>query len=237
MVVKDSRAVTLEATIMAIQRQWGPTALRRLSEAAGRSAAWLSLGMPALDPILPGLPVGHITEILGAATSGKRTLTYHIIAAAQAAHAICLYIDLQETFDPMQAAYHQVDVEKLILMRPVSLVEAFTLAYELLTRCQITLLVVDAASPTNFDSVTARAVRRLIAPLGQQKSTLLLLTETPNPIDFQCQQAVLQLAIQRQRWLEAGLNITGYQTRITVVRNKLGYSGQSALMTIEVGQT
>ena len=95
----------LEAAVQAVQLKWGQQALHKGTlPTATSSPPSLSTGLPTLDRVLRigGLPLGHISELIGQPTSGKRTLALHILAQSQRRYP-CLYLDLTRTLDPAYA--------------------------------------------------------------------------------------------------------------------------------------
>ena len=89
----------LEAAVQAVQLKWGQQALHKGTlPTATSSPPSLSTGLPTLDRVLRigGLPLGHISELIGQPTSGKRTLALHILAQSQRRYP-CLYLDLTQT--------------------------------------------------------------------------------------------------------------------------------------------
>ena len=104
----------LEAAVQAVQLKWGQQALHKGTlPTATSSPPSLSTGLPTLDRVLRigGLPLGHISELIGQPTSGKRTLALHILAQSQRRYP-CLYLDLTRTLDPAYAAACHVDLSR-----------------------------------------------------------------------------------------------------------------------------
>ena len=134
----------LEAAVQAIQGKWGEQALQKGARPAARSAPvpCLPTGLTALDFILAigGLPLGHISELIGQPTSGKRTLALHTLAHTQARHP-CVYIDLAQTFDPVYAAACHVNLARLAIAAPASPGQALDLATDLASGGKFGLIV------------------------------------------------------------------------------------------------
>ena len=134
----------LEAAVQAIQGKWGVQALQQGARpAAGTAPApCLPTGLPALDHILTigGLPLGHISELIGQLTSGKRTLALQVLAHAQQRQP-CVYIDLAQTFDPVYAAACRVDLARLAIAAPAGPGQALDLLCDLVAGGKFGLLV------------------------------------------------------------------------------------------------
>lgn len=109
----------LDLVVTAIQRRFGPKALQRGEQALHPAVALphISTSFPNLDETLDGIggiPYGRITEILAAPTSGMTTLALKILAQAQEAGDLAIYVDLGQNFDPDYAARCGVNKEKWI---------------------------------------------------------------------------------------------------------------------------
>ncbi len=246
---KPGQKKRLEAAVQAIQGQWGAQALRKGARPGPDSAPvpCLSTGLAALDHILAigGLPLGHISELIGQPTSGKRTLALHILAHAQERHP-CLYIDLARTFDPGYAAACRVNLARLAIAAPANPGQALDLACDLAAGGRFGLLVFDstdellaAALPA---SAAAAALRRLRQALLDQPTALLFLTtpragavDSPDnyPAGFPLPQAAaVRLLVQRARWQRDGARIAGYSARLAVLRHR--WAAPSRETTIRV---
>lgn len=218
----------LEAAVQAVQQKWGHQALHKGVLPAASSPPSLSTGLPSLDRLLHigGLPLGHISELIGQPTSGKRTLALHILAQAQP-RTPCLYLDLAQTFDPAYAAACHVDLSRLAIAAPASPAKALDLACDLANGGHFGLVIVDSTAELRGVALPAAALRRLRQTLIGKTSALLFLSSPgfgpsdPNPPGFDpSQAAALRLEISRQRWLRQRGAVRGYEARITVLRNR-----------------
>jgi recombination protein RecA len=220
----------LEAAVQAVQQKWGQQALHKgtLSTAAS-SPPSLSTGLPTLDRILRigGLPLGHISELIGQSTSGKRTLALHILAQAQS-QTPCLYLDLARTFDPAYAAACHVDLSRLAIAAPANPTQALNLASDLTRGGHFGLVVFDSTEELHPTlSGAAATLRRLRQTLAGKPSALLFLTSPgseasdlyPPGFDL-AQAAALRLEVSRQRWLRQRGSVRGYEARVAVVRSR-----------------
>jgi len=139
------KRVTLEQTVAAIRRRYGPTALMRAAQAEPKVPA-LPTGFRSLDAALGigGLPRGQITEFIGPLTTGKTTLAARLIAQAQRLRDGVAYLDLAGTAGPDYLASCGVDLERLPLIRPHHSHQALEIAMALVTQGGPGLLVLDA---------------------------------------------------------------------------------------------
>lgn len=237
----------LEAAVQAIQGKWGAQALQKGARPSHLPVPSLSTGLAALDHILAigGLPLGHITELVGQPTSGKRTLALHILAHAQERHP-CLYIDLARTFDPAYAAACRVNLARLAIAAPASPSQALDLACDLAAGGRFGLLIFDSTAElrnaTLPPAAAAAALRRLRQTLLDQPTALLVLTtpragavDAPDnyPAGFALPQAAaVRLAVQHARWQRDGARIAGYSARIAVLRHHWAAPGQEITVRV-----
>ena len=247
---KPGQKKRLEAAVQAIQGQWGAQALQKGARPGPGHAPvpCLSTGLAALDHILAigGLPLGHISELIGQPTSGKRTLALHILAHAQGRQP-CLYIDLARTFDPGYAAACRVDLARLAIAAPPSPGQALDLACDLAAGGRFGLLIFDSTDELLGEalpaSAAAAALRRLRQALLDQPTALLFLTtpragavDSPDdnyPAGFALPQAAaVRLTLQRERWQRDGQRIAGYSARVAVLRNRWAAPGQETTIRV-----
>ena len=238
----------LEAAVQAVQLKWGQQALHKGTlPTATSSPPCLSTGLPTLDRVLRigGLPLGHISELIGQPTSGKRTLALHILAQSQRRYP-CLYLDLARTFDPAYAAACRVDLSRLVIAAPAGPVEALNLVCDLASGGHFGLVVFDSTAELRAGilpaAAAAAALRRMRQALNGKGCALLFLT-TPSPEDSEssnsyppgfdlAQAAALRLEVSRQRWLRQRGTMRGYEAQITVLRSRWSEPGGQATVRI-----
>ncbi|HNS03919.1 MAG TPA: hypothetical protein PKM78_16245 [Anaerolineae bacterium] len=246
---EPGRKKRLEAAVQAIQGQWGAQALQKGARPRPDSAPVpsLSTGLAALDHILAigGLPLGHISELIGQPTSGKRTLALHILAHVQERRP-CLYIDLARTFDPAYAAACRVNLARLAIAAPASPGQALDLACDLATGGRFGLLLFDSTDELRQapppPAAAAAALRRLRQALLNQPTALLFLSlpsptagpgRSHSPPGFDLEQAAaVRLAVQRARWQRDGSRIAGYSAQVAVLRHRWAAPGQETTLHV-----
>lgn len=248
---QHSRYRRLELAVSQVQRQWGPRALRLLSQAAP-SFPVLPTGFVALDAAtgIGGFPRGQITELLGPATSGKTTIALIALARAQRCGGIGAYFDLGWTLDPEYARCCGVDLHRLLIVRPHSGEEALAIAANLVRRRGLQLVVFDArpeawlpASPGPERSL-ALGLRLLSTALAATPCVALFLTlheagqSLSSALDYPGQlplpeSAALRLRVACERWIQRPwADISGYMATIVVAKNRLAAPGRQATVSI-----
>jgi recombination protein RecA len=246
---RSRKTKLLDMTVAAIQRRWGPQALRRWEQAIPAAPIpHIPTGFPALDKILEigGIPRGRITEILGAPTSGMATLALKVVANAQAHRDTVAYVDLSYTFDPYYALRCGVSPDRLLLVRPHSGEEALEILYTLIASRGTGVLVFDSVSQLVTQShgpqVLSTVLRRLAGVLDRSPCAAIFLTALHfgdaasmdnYPSGFALPHyATVRLLIEKEEWIRKRRDVRGYRARVTVLKNKLGSPGKSAPISI-----
>ena len=195
----------------------------------------VSTGFPALDAILGsrGLPREVGAAFRGGPSSGKTTLALRCVASAQEQGAIAAWLDLGRVFDPVEAVARGVDLRWLLIVRPANLEEGFGLAASLLSGRSVDLLVVDL--PPRLRGRTDERLRRLFAH-GRRVGARLIVLEPATIGRSQAavlaESAGLHLDLERRAWLRLGREVVGQRTEVTVLRDRHGLAGRSALLDI-----
>ena len=117
----------LNAVLAQIQKEFGDGAIMRLGEAEShKEIAVVSTGALSLDLALGvgGLPRGRVVEIFGPESSGKTTLTLHVIANAQKGGGLAAFIDTEHAMDPMYARKIGVNLDDLLVSQPAQMASA-----------------------------------------------------------------------------------------------------------------
>ena len=118
---KSEKDKALEAAMAQIQKQFGKGAIMKLGDAGAQmNVEAISTGSISLDMAtgIGGVPKGRIVEIYGPESSGKTTLTLHIIAEAQKSGGKAAFIDAEHALDPVYAKNLGVNVGELLVSQP-----------------------------------------------------------------------------------------------------------------------
>ena len=248
---KRTRQPQLDTTVAAIQRRYGPWAVARgeTSRIAGSAASTPSIptGFALLDRALGlgGLPKGGICELVGPATSGKTTLALKILAQAQRGGGMVGYIDQALYFDADYAYRCGVDLSRLLAGAPQDLAEALAMVEALSRSGSLAALVLDTLDfwwddPSAALSLAA-TLNRLRAPLAHSGTILLVLHDSPDiqspALSALGHSSNVRLQVVRERWIHQHRDIRGYETRVEVLKNRLGPSGQVVILKIEFNGT
>ena len=117
----DGKAKALDLAMDQIEKQFGKGAIMHLDGQTKIDVETISTGSLSLDIALGGgIPKGRIIEVYGPESSGKTTLTLHVVAEVQKAGGVAAFIDAEHALDPAYAKRIGVDTEKLLVSQPDS---------------------------------------------------------------------------------------------------------------------
>ena len=138
----------LEAAMGQIERHFGKGSIMKLGDEAIVKVEAIPTGSLSLDIALGigGLPKGRVIEVYGPESSGKTTLTLHVIAEAQKKGGICAFVDAEHALDPAYARKLGVDVDELLISQPDTGEQALEIADTLVRSGAIDVLVIDSVA-------------------------------------------------------------------------------------------
>src|SRR5678810_810034 len=144
----NNKQKALEAALAQIEKQYGKGSIMKMDDAAIKDIDVVSTGSLGLDLALGigGLPRGRIVEIYGPESSGKTTLTLHIIAEAQKRGGVCAFIDAEHALDVGYAKKLGVKTEELLVSQPDFGEQALEIADMLVRSNAIDVIVVDSVA-------------------------------------------------------------------------------------------
>ncbi|MBK9120706.1 MAG: recombinase RecA [Phycisphaerales bacterium] len=145
---EENRKEALGRAVQQIEKSFGKGAIMYLSEQQGATVDGVSTGSISLDLALggAGIPRGRVVEIYGPESSGKTTLTLHIIAEAQRAGGLAAFIDVEHAFDPVWAKRLGVNLEDLMINQPSCGEEALEICEYLVRSNALDVIVVDSVA-------------------------------------------------------------------------------------------
>ena len=197
-----------------------------------------------------GLPRGRIIEIYGPESSGKTTLALHVAADAQKIGGVCAFVDAEHALDPVYAKKLGVNVEDLLISQPDAGEQALEIADTLVRSGAVDVLVIDSVAAlvpraelegdmgdTHVGlqaRLMSQALRKLTSSISKSRTTVIFInqirmkigvmygspetTTGGNALKFY---ASVRLDIRRIGQIKDGEDVTGNQTRVKVVKNKV----------------
>lgn len=143
----DEKNKAIEAALAQIEKQFGKGSIMRLGESTKMNVETISTGCLSLDKVLGGgIPKGRIVEIFGPESSGKTTVTLHVIAEAQKNGGVAAFIDAEHAFDPEYATKIGVDLNNLIISQPDNGEQALEITETLVRSNTIDVIVIDSVA-------------------------------------------------------------------------------------------
>ncbi len=197
-----------------------------------------------------GLPRGRIVEIFGPESSGKTTLALHCVAEAQKKGGICAFVDAEHALDPVYARKLGVNIDELLISQPDHGEQALEIADTLVRSGAVDVLIIDSvaalvpraelegemgdALPGLQARLMSQALRKLTASINKSNTMVIFInqirmkigvmygspetTTGGNALKFY---ASVRLDIRRIGAIKERDEVTGNQTRVKVVKNKL----------------
>jgi recombination protein RecA len=249
----SQRKKALEQAIQQIERQFGKGSVMRLgAEAEPVDVQSISTGSIALDAALGvgGLPRGRVVEIYGPESSGKTTLTLHVIAEVQKQGGVAAFIDAEHALDPSYARKLGVRVDDLLISQPDTGEQALEIADMLVRSGGVDVVVIDSVAALTpraeiegemGDShvglqarLMSQALRKLTAVIKRSNTLVIFINQIRMKIGVMFGNpetttggnalkfyASVRLDIRRIGTVKRGEEVVGSETRVKVVKNKV----------------
>ncbi|MBN1501714.1 MAG: recombinase RecA [Spirochaetes bacterium] len=249
----DQKNQALESAIAQIEKQFGKGSIMKLGDDTARVALdFISTGSIELDVALGlgGIPRGRITEIYGPESSGKTTLTLHIVAEAQKAGGVAAFVDAEHALDPVYAKKLGVNTDELLVSQPDTGEEALEITESLVRSGAIDIVVIDSVAALvpkaeiegdMGDShmglqarLMSQALRKLTGIISKSNTSVIFINQIRHKIGVMFGSpetttggnalkfyASVRLDIRRIETLKAGEDSIGSRVRVKVVKNKV----------------
>lgn len=145
--VNENRKKALELALSQIEKNFGTGSIMKLGESKHMDVATVPTGSLSLDLALGGgIPKGRVVEIYGPESSGKTTLTLHIISEIQKQGGQAAFVDAEHALDPAYARRIGVDIDNLLLSQPDTGEQALEIVETLVRSNAVDIVVVDSVA-------------------------------------------------------------------------------------------
>ena len=249
---KEVGKVNVENTLREIRTKFGDDSIMMLGDKPHVDVNTISTGSIGLDAALGvgGLPRGRLVDIFGPESSGKTTLSLHVVAEAQKQGGICAFIDAEHAMDPEYSQRLGVKIDQLLISQPDNGEQALEIVESLVRSGKIDVIVIDSvAALTPKDEIEgdmgafhvgkqarlmSQALRKLTAIVAKSKTLVIFINQirmqigvmfgnpetTPGGKALKFYTSV-RIDIRRIAQIKKGEEIMGGRIRVKVVKNKV----------------
>lgn len=248
----NNKGKAIEMTLKQIEKSYGKGALMKLNDGVVQAVESISTGSVSLDHAVGvgGLPKGRVIEIFGAESSGKTTLSLHVIANAQKAGGVAAFIDAEHAIDPAYAQRLGVNIDSLYVSQPDHGEQALDIVELLVRSNALDVIVIDSVAAlvpraeiegdmgdTHVGlqaRLMSQALRKLSGVIKKSKTCVIFINQVRekigvmfgSPLTTSGGRALkfyssVRLQVARIGAVKDGTDVIGNKTKVKVVKNKV----------------